>query len=176
MRLPARSAAWLLPLLLAGCTHKNQVAQNQPLAPPIVDTPPKVEPSPTNLPPPVISEPAQPDPAPATPPPEPVKKTVKHKKPTSPNTEQASNGTEVPAIGQLTTADPPVRQQADATIESTEKGLNSIKRQLSDQEQNTAAKIRELLKEARAALTSGDVEGAHDLATKAKVLLEELHP
>ena len=81
--------------------HKNQVAQNQPLAPPIVDTPPKVEPSPTNLPPPVISEPAQPEPATPTPPPEPVKKTVKHKKPATPNSEQASNGTEVPAIGQL---------------------------------------------------------------------------
>jgi hypothetical protein len=165
-------------LLLAGCTHKNQVAQNQPLAPPIVDTPPKVEPSPTNLPPPVISEPEQPAPAAPTPPPEPVKKPVKHKKPAPTNTtQQASNGTEVPAIGQLTTADPPnVRQQTDATIESTEKGLNSINRQLSDQEQKTAAQIREFLKQAKEALTSGDVDGAKNLATKAKVLLEELHP
>ena len=41
MRLPARSAAWLLPLLLTGCIHKQaQVALSPPLAPPIEDAPP----------------------------------------------------------------------------------------------------------------------------------------
>jgi len=54
--------------------------------------------------------------------------------------------------------------------------LNGINRQLSDQEAKTAAQIREFLKQAREALTSGDVDGAHTLAVKAKVLLEELHP
>jgi len=46
MKLSARSAAWLLPLLLTGCPHRTQIAQNQPLAPPIEDTPPpKPEPA-----------------------------------------------------------------------------------------------------------------------------------
>ena len=177
MKLSARSAAWLLPLLLTGCFHKTQIAQNQPLAPPIEDTPPpKPEPAPTNLAPPVVTIPEkEPAPQPA-PPPEPVKKPPKHRKPASPNPQIASNAP-VPAIGVLSTNDPPnIRQQTDTSIESTEKALNGITRKLSDQDQKIAAQIREDLKEAREALTAGDVDGARGLAVKAKVLLDELHP
>jgi ribosomal protein S20 len=45
---------------------------------------------------------------------------------------------------------------------------------LSDLEQKTAAHVRDFLKQAREALASGDVDGAHTLAAKAKVLLSEL--
>ena len=69
-----------------------------------------------------------------------------------------------------------MRQQTDSSIEATEKSLNGMNRQLSDQELKTAAQIREFLKEARAALTAGDIDGAHTLAIKAKVLLDELRP
>ena len=178
MKLSARSAAWLLPLLLTGCPHRTQIAQNQPLAPPIEDPPPpKPEPSPTNLPPPEVTIPVQQEPqVPVLA--EPVKKPVKHKKPTNTNTQVASNGTPaVPALGQLSAGDAPnVRQQTDDWIVSTEKALNGITRKLNDQEQKTAEQIREYLKQARDALTAGDVDGAHTLAGKAKVLLEELHP
>lgn len=179
MKLSARSAAWLLPLLLTGCFHKTQVAQNQPLAPPIEDTPPaKPEPSPTNLPPPEVTVPVQQAPVDVTPPPEPAKKTPKHKKPANTNPQVASNGTSaLSAIGPLSTADPPdLRQETDSLIESTEKALNGINRKLNDQEQKTAAQIREFLKQAREAVTAGDLDGANHLATKAKVLLDELHP
>jgi len=178
MKYSARCAALLL-LLLTGCFHKTQVAQNQPLAPSIDETPsPKLEPAPTNLPPPEVTIPVQPPPAEITPPAEPVKKPPKHKKPVNTNTQVASTGTPaVSAIGQLSTPDPPnIRQQTDASIESTEKALNGITRKLSDQEEKTAAQIREYLKQARAALTAGNVDGAKDLADKAKVLLDELHP
>lgn len=179
MKLSAKSAYWLLPLLLTGCPHKTQVAQNQPLAPPIEDAPPyKPEPAPANLPPPEVTIPAQPAP-PVTVPAEPVKKPVKHKKSSAATTQIASNGTPTPAvsaIGQLTTGDPPnMRQQTDALIESTEKSLNGITRKLGDAEEKTAAQVREYLKQARDAMTSGDVDGAHTLAIKAKVLLDELH-
>ncbi len=179
MKLKARSAAWLLPLLLTGCFHKTQVAQNQPLAPPIEDTPPpKPEPGPTNLPPPEVAIPVQTQPQEITPPPEPVKKPAKHRKPANINPQVASNETPaVSAIGTLSTGDPPnIRQQADDSIASTEKGLNGITRKLNDQEQKTAAQIREFLKQARDALTAGDVDGARTLAGKAKVLLDELRP
>jgi hypothetical protein len=177
MRFSARCAALLFSLLLAGCFHKTQVAQNQPLAPQIED-PPKPEPAPTNLPPPEVTEPAQPPPAQITPPAEPVKKPPRHKKPASTNTQVASAGTPpVPAIGQLSTADPPtMRQQTDASIESTQKALDGITRNLNDEEQKKAAEIRQFLKQARDALTKGDVDGAQGLAEKAKVLLDELHP
>lgn len=180
MKLSARGAAWLLPLLLTGCFHhKTQLAQNQPLAPQIEDTPPpKPEPSPVNLPPPVVTIPEQPQQQQITPPPEPVKKPARHKKPPAPTTEVASSGAPaVSAIGNLTAPDPSnVRQQTDVLIEQTEKSLNGITRKLSDPEQKTAAQIREFIKQAREALTSGNFDGAHTLATKAKVLLDELHP
>jgi hypothetical protein len=52
--------------------------------------------------------------------------------------------------------------------------LDNIGRKLNGQEEKTAGQIREFLKQARAALGSGDVDGAHTLAAKAKVLLGEL--
>lgn len=179
MKLSARCAAWLLPFLLAGCFHKTQIAKNQPLAPPIEDPPPpKLEPAPTNLAPPEVTVPEQQEPPQIAPPVEPVKKPVRHRKPANTPTQVASSGMPaVSAIGQLSTADPQnVRQQTDASIESTEKRLNGITRKLNDQEQKTATQIREWLKQARQALTAGDIDGARGLADKAKVLLEELHP
>ncbi len=180
MKLSARCAGWLLPLLLTGCFHrKPQVAQNQPMPPPIEDTTPaKPEPAPTNLPPPAVTIPEQPIQTQITPPPEPVKKPPRHsKKPPNTNTQIASaTPPAVPAVGILTSSDPNTRQQTDASIEQTEKALNGITRKLNDQEQKTAAQIREFIKQAREALTAGDVDGAHTLATKAKVLLDELHP
>jgi hypothetical protein len=178
MKLSARSVAWLFPLLLTGCPHKTQVAQNQPLAPPIEDTPPyKPEPAPANLPPPEVTIPVQPQPELPVPA-EPVKKPVKHKRAANTNTQVASSvAPAVPAIGQLSSGDAPnLRQQTDDSIASTEKTLNGINRKLSDQEEKTAAQIREYLKQARDAITAGDVDGANKLAFKAKVLLDELLP
>ena len=81
----------------------------------------------------------------------------------------------VSAIGQLSSGDSSdTRQQTLNSIAATERGLNGVNRTLSDQEQKTAAHIREFLKQARDALASGDVDGAHTLAAKARVLLSEL--
>jgi hypothetical protein len=81
----------------------------------------------------------------------------------------------VSAIGQLSTGDPiDLRRETDESLTATERGLNGLGRTLNDQEQKTAAQIREYLKQARDALLSNDVEGASTLATKAKVLLHEL--
>jgi hypothetical protein len=81
----------------------------------------------------------------------------------------------VSAIGQISTGGPTdLRNSVDESITSTEHGLNNIGRSFNDQEQKTAAQIREFLKQARDALTAGDVAGAKTLASKAKVLLSEL--
>jgi outer membrane biosynthesis protein TonB len=179
MKLPARSAVWLLPLLLTACFHKNHQGQVERLAPPIEDAPlPKPVPSPTELPPSVITVPHQ-APAPDTnPQPQqvPPKPPVRHRKPVANNTQQASSDSpEVSAIGQLSSGDPSDLQQRTLdSIAATERGLNGITRPLSDQELKTAGRIREFLKQARAALASGDVDGAHTLAAKASVLLGEL--
>ncbi len=95
---------------------------------------------------------------------------------TSPET-PGTVGTPSP-IGQLTTGDSAMGEKAKREttdlIGGTEQGLNGIKRSLSTEEKVTAAQIRTFLKQAEQALANGDTDGAHTLATKAKLLLDEL--
>ncbi len=81
-------------------------------------------------------------------------------------------------IGQLTTGDSALgektKQETADLINETQQGLNGIKRSLSTDEKTTAAQIRNYLKQAQQALDNGDTDGAHGLATKAKLLLDEL--
>jgi hypothetical protein len=175
MKLPVKSVAWVLPFFLTACFHKTNHTQTEPLAPPIVDAPPPTpEPSPTNLPPPVITVPNQaPPPSTGTEPQTPPKPPVKHRKSTPKPAPQSNQG--VSAIGQLSSGDAgDTVQQTIDSIAGTERGLNAITRTLSTQEEKTAEQIREFIKQARAALASGDVDGAHTLAIKARVLLAEL--
>jgi outer membrane biosynthesis protein TonB len=178
-------AALLLPVLLSGCVHKQKTAQNQPvLAPPIEDTPPeRPDKAPINLPPAVITVPSPPQPTvtngpPPQPKPKPAHRKPKPAQPAEQDPEVATNPTApatVSAAGSFSTGEPAdMRKQTDGTIAETERGLNGITRPLSDQEKKTSSQIREFLKQARAALTTGDVDGAHTLALKAKVLLGEL--
>ena len=82
-------------------------------------------------------------------------------------------------IGELTPADTPEQVQkgkdTNDLITKTEDGLNSIKRPLSTQEQETVNQIKAFLNKAKTALTNQDFDGAYILATKAKVLLDELN-
>jgi len=181
-----RNAGWLLPLLLTGCFHKTHLAQNQPLVPPIAGVPmPTPPPPPSQVPTPVEkTEPAKPaeEPAPTPPPPEKPQRHASHhqrseSKPA--NTEVASNAAspapEVSAIGQLSSGDPSdLRYRTEESLDATERGLKAITRTLNSQEQKTADQIREFLKQARTALSTGDVDGANTLALKAKVLLGEI--
>jgi hypothetical protein len=173
------SVAWLLPLLLTACFHRTQPVQKQAMAPPVVDTRPLgPEPPPLDL-----TQFAILLPSPAITPgagahKTPVKPAPHHRKPIKQNVEQASiEPPGVSAIGQLSPGDPTdLRQQTESSIASTERGLSGITRTLNDQEMKTSAQIREFLKQARAALATGDVDGANTLALKAKVLLTELNP
>jgi hypothetical protein len=108
----------------------------------------------------------------------PPKPPAKHKKSQPPPVQQASATPDpgVSAIGELSSGAPSgLREQTSDYINSTERGLNGVTRNLNDQEQKTAAQIREWLKEAKDALAKGDVDGAHTLAAKAKALLTELN-
>jgi hypothetical protein len=171
--------------LAQGCDHKAQIAQTQPLAPPIEDKQPEkpATVSKADLPPPEVGG-AKPDTGKdTTPPPEPPKKPVHQpKKPATPAlpTQEAANAAPTPtpsvsAVGQLSSgASGDVRSETQELINTTEKGVNGISRPLNDSETKTAAQIHVFLKQAREALTSGDVDGASTLAKKAKVLLTEL--
>jgi len=185
MKSPVRSVAWLLPFLLTGCLqlpfHRKHPTQARMLAPhaqpsqaiQLVD----IDLPPADM---VIAahtiynmrEAAQPIPPP-----------VRRRRSPNPNPDDAVTAPEqtpppnppVSAIGQLSSGDPgDSRQQTENSIADIERRLNSINRMQSDSEQKTADHIREFLKQARAALASGDVEGANTLAAKAQVLLTEL--
>ncbi len=176
MKLPARIAAWVLPLLLAGCFwHKTPKAAVPQLAPNIGDS---SLPPPAQLPPPEDTIPTKPSVNATKLPEQTPKPPSKHRKApasTDADSQQASAPPEVNAIGQLSSGDPAdLRRQTEATIGSTERGLSGINRSLNDQEQKTAEHIREFIKQAKAALASGDMDGASTLAAKAKVLLAEL--
>jgi hypothetical protein len=180
MKLPASIVACLLPFMLTACLHKTTRPQVQTVAPPLKETtPPKPTPTPAELPASAMTIPVPPPPAEITAPPQEIPKPrPKHHKPVAKPTPalQAANGTPgVSAIGLLSSGDPSdLRRETEDSIAATERGLNGVNRRLSDQEQKTAAQIREFIKQARQALTSGDVDGAHTLAVKAKVLLGEL--
>jgi hypothetical protein len=111
---------------------------------------------------------------------EPIKEPSRHRRGSNKiaeeTTEVAANpAPTAPAIGELSAGDPAnFRHQTEDSIASIERGLNGINRPLDDSEQTTADHIREFLKQAKAALNSGDIDGAHTLAVKAKVLLDEL--
>jgi len=179
MKLRIAQAALLLAILPCGCVHKEKAQVQPPLAPPIEDAPPsKPDNAPVNLPPPVVTIPQQTPPKVTQAPPPPAPKPApRHHKKQSEGTQEAENNPppEVSAAGQLSTGDPnDQRQQTSDSLGDTEHKLNTIGRKLNDQEQKTSAQIREFIKEARAALDTGDVEGAKTLAQKAKVLLSEL--
>jgi outer membrane biosynthesis protein TonB len=177
MRFPFKCVVLLLPILMTACDHKQQKAQLPPLAPPeAANIPPAANapPPPTET---IPTQPTQKAPTPPEPAEQPVKKKKKPKPPAD-TTQQAATTTsnpEVSAIGQLSSGDPAeMRRQTEDSIASIEHGLQGINRTLDDQEQKTADHIREFIKEAKAALASGDVDGAHTLTGKAKVLLNEL--
>jgi hypothetical protein len=81
-------------------------------------------------------------------------------------------------IGQVTAGpaqDAPQSPKETADlIQNTERGLTSLHRGLSGDESKTVTQIQSFLQQALHALHNGDVDGAFNLATKAKVLLAEL--
>jgi hypothetical protein len=186
MKLGARKVAWLLPLLLSACVHNTNQSQVQSLAPPIEDAPPPPpDTAPANLPAPVITIPKTDKPVVVVQ--EPPKQPPKHKKQppkTTPADSQAGQQvaantppSEVNAGGTFATPEKPDEKKlAEDSITEVEKGLNGIAHKLSETDEKTSLQIKEYLKEARAALNTGDVDGAKTLTVKAKALLSELVP
>ena len=185
MKLPAKIVIGLLPLGLTACffhKHPAQTPAQGQLAPVIVDNPP---PPPATA---SVNSPATIPPEPTKAAPTPPKQQPKRRRasnqpaPAVPANATPTQEAAIPApapgvsaIGQLSSGDPSdYRQQTADSINSIEKGLNGITRMLNDSEQKTADHIREFLKQAREALSTGDVDGAHTLAAKARILLNEL--
>jgi len=178
MKSLVRCGLWLMPvLLLTACFHRSHRPQSQSLAPALLT--PLLPPIPTTQsPPPVLADadfPATLSPLPE----QSIRRIHHHHRPVvhEPQQQADTDTPGVSAIGQLSTGDTTdLRGQTVSSIADVEHSLNGINRPLGWQEQRTAAQVREFIKQARAALNSGDVDGAHTLAVKAKVLLNELNP
>jgi outer membrane biosynthesis protein TonB len=134
-----------------------------------------------------LPQPSEQTAPPQLPPVKPPKVKKTRKKPSPPTTppapvETAQAAANLPGanspIGVLTTGDSASGEQTKHDtanlIAQTEHGLASIKQPLSHDEEKTEAEIHTFLKQAKVALGNGDTDGAHTLATKAKLLLDEL--
>jgi ribosomal protein S20 len=167
---------------LAGCRHKPQLAPLPPVMAPVAledipepDNLPMVEVAPESLPPvPVSTEAGKPkrkkkQPPKVVAPPEPAPET------------QIASAAEAPtpdaAVGALTAGgetNPQTKQEAEALIASIDKRLNALPAQKVEEQKAQVSKVRNFWKDAQEALKSGDAEGAKTLATKAKLLLDDL--
>ena len=181
MRLPVRSVGWVLPLFLTGCFfHHTHQAPNQQLAPPLA-------PRRSSTPRPWTCRPRRhhshrahaerQGPHRAGPQAPPPSQTGGQEPQEAANTppDTPSAPPSVSAIGQLSSGDPAdYRNETAESINSIERGLNGIDRPLSDpgaEDRRQHPRVPE-----RGARRAGlrDVDGAHTLAVKAKVLLAEL--
>jgi len=162
---------------LGGCRHRPQLAPLPPVMSPVAledipepDNLPMVEIPQIKLPPVPVATNAKPKrerkkPAPKPVTPEPVQ------------VASAAPPPEETAIGALTAggeASPQTKQEAADLIASSEKRLNALSAQKAEEEKAQVSKVKNFLKDAQEALKSGDAEGAKTLATKAKLLLDDL--
>jgi ribosomal protein S20 len=169
-----------LTLGLGGCRHKTQLAPLPPVMSPVAleqipepDNLPMVEVPQIKLGPVPVASNAKPKrerkkPLPKVmPAPEPAQVASAPPPPTPEET----------AIGALTAggeANPQTKQEAADLIASSEKRVNALPAQKSEEEKSQVSKVKNFLKDAEDALKSGDAEGAKTPATKAKLLLDDL--
>lgn len=181
--------------LLSGCGHR--LWNRQPTAPPLAtgkgtiarEQQKATEPAPpSTLPQPAAASETTPPELPPLQRPR-VKRVIRplpehHKN--EPGTAQPENAqaaapapTDSTPIGKLTTGDSSSgnqkakQQDTQSLIQQTEEGLDHLRPSTAKQK-STAAQTRVFLEQAKEALVAGDTDGANTLATKAKLLLDEL--
>jgi hypothetical protein len=167
-----------LSLCASGCHKKAQAVPPLPpiqdpvalVTPPLPEHPQMIEPLVVDMPPlPIASNAARPrrerKKSAAKPALEPVQ------------TASAEPPVEGAAIGALTSggeANPRSQQEAADMIAANEKRLTALPAQIVEEQKAQISKVKNFQRQAQEALSSGDVEGAKTLATKAKLLLDDL--
>jgi outer membrane biosynthesis protein TonB len=79
-----------------------------------------------------------------------------------------------PGTSQISTAGGQDKSSTDELLDTTDKNLRNIKRQLSSDEQSMVTQIRDYITQSRQAIKDGDMGRAHNLALKARLLSDEL--
>jgi hypothetical protein len=173
------TAAMLLVLIggLAGCRHKT-IRYVLPLG---VLAPVDLEPAPAptveiaSVPPPKL-EPLPPPPPPAKPPRKRRQAVPKEEAPAPPTQVASVQEPATLAIGALSNGDAPPQdiQQARDLIASILKRIAALPAQTVNGQKKQLVQVRRFLDQAQKALDSSDAEGAINLATKAKLLMDDL--
>jgi hypothetical protein len=144
----------------------------------LVDIPPPENPPViAELPPPQVVPPVQ-----ATAPP---KRTPRRKPAPAPKEGPAAPPTQVAgaaepaalAIGSLTTGGesvPQTQQEARDLIVAIQKRIAALPRNVASQQKSQLRQVNRFLKQAQQALDSGDAEGAMTLATKARLIMDDI--
>jgi ribosomal protein S20 len=90
---------------------------------------------------------------------------------------EASPSADIAGLGSLSSGgdtSPRAQQEAAGLISTNEKRISGLSTQKVEAEKSQLSKIRNFQKQAQDALSSGDTEGAKTLATKAKLLLDDI--
>lgn len=175
MRWGAALACAGLMLGASGCRHRVRVAPLPPVLVPValVDVPPPA--NPPMLTPPSVKMPAVPVASKMAKLPRERRRVItKAEEPASPTPTPA---TEAATIGSLTaggTSSSQTRQDAANLIASNERRLSALSARTVEEQKGEISTVRNFEKQAQDALNSGDAEGAMTLATKAKLLLDDL--
>ena len=174
------TAAWCAVLTLCVCGCQKRVKAPPPLppikepvalaTPPVPEYPPMIEPPVVKMPPVPMASGAH------------LRRERRrpYTKPVAPEPAQVTSA-EPPgedlAIGALTSggeANSRSQQEAAEMIAANEKRLSALPAQIVEEQKAQISKVKNFQRQAQEALNSGDVEGAKTLATKAKLLLDDL--
>jgi hypothetical protein len=165
---------------LSGCVHLHK-RPKVPVLPPVLTPieletlPPQVNPPMLDMP--VVEMPPIPVAAAAASPHRERRRIAPAKTVAAPEEATPEPMTDTAAIGELTAggaADPQAQQEASDLIASIEKRLNALSAQTVRRQRTQINRVRNFWRQAQEALGSGDTEGAKTLATKAKLLLDDL--
>ena len=168
-----------------GCNRLHRKIAPLPQIQAPVITPKPAAPAPVVVPAPAAAAPVAPAPAlettPAPPKPKKTHARTHHAKQTKKVvTDYPTPAPETAAspIGLLSAGDssdnPALRQQTLGLIAATERRLKTVNANVAASKQNTMVQIHLFLTQARQALVINDLQGASTLATKAKILVDEL--
>jgi hypothetical protein len=169
--------ALLLCAGLAGCRHKI-APYTIPLG---AQAPLALEDPSSDEPPPVIAVQPPPDfgPLPSVNPsvPVPRKRPIPKEETPPPSPAAGEPAPAQLAIGSLSTgtdATPQIQQQAQDMISSILKRITALPTRVADAQKRQIRQVRHFLDQAQQALNTGDTEGAKNLATKARLLMDDL--
>jgi len=177
-----RRAVLACALLLGvnGCRHKPVLPALPPISEPVTlatsvpqEPPPTIEPPEIELPPVPVASGGSP-------------RRERRHRPTQANVPAAQSNTDITqppvppeevAIGALSLggdANPRAQQEVAELLASIDKRLSGLPSDKAKSDRSQVSRIRNFQRQAQEALSSGDVEGAKTLGTKAKLLLDDL--